>query len=351
MYQLPTKMSGVVLTGHGGPEKLEYRNDIPAPSPGLNEVLIRVYAAGVNNTDINIRTGWYSKSGEPSEDAGWTGEAFSFPRIQGADVCGVIVAVGQGVSADRIGQRVLIEPCLREINGETLEQPGYFGAECDGGFAEYTTVASRHAYTISSTLTNIELASFPCSYSTAENLLTKPNVKSGETVLVTGASGGVGSAAVQLAKARGANVIAVTSPEKSDELLTLGASQTISRNDSVVEVLGENSVDVIVDLVAGNQWGALLDVLKPGGRYSVAGAIAGPIVELDIRTLYLKDLSFFGCTVLEPEVFANLIHHIESGNIRPIVAHSLPLERINEAQAIFLQKKHIGKIVLSVAEQ
>ncbi len=168
---------------------------------------------------------------------------------------------------------------------------------------------------------------------------------------MTGASGGVGSAAVQLAKARGANVIAVTSPEKSDELLKIGASQTISRNDNMTDVLRENSVDVVVDLVAGSQWSALLDVLKPGGRYSVAGAIAGPIVELDIRTLYLKDLSFFGCTVLGAEVFANLIHHIESGNIRPIVAHSFPLAHINEAQALFLQKKHIGKIVLSVAEQ
>ena len=351
MSQLPEKMSGVILTGHGGPEQLEYQNDLPMPVPGDREVLIQVYAAGVNNTDINIRTGWYSKSGDHEEDAGWTGEAFHFPRIQGADVCGVIVAVGPGVSAARIGERVLIEPCLREKDGKALANPWYFGAECDGGFAEYTTVASRHAYKISSALTAVELASFPCSYSTAENLLTKPNVKTGDTVLVTGASGGVGSAAVQLAKARGARVIAITSPEKSEELLKIGASKTISRSDSVIDALGSNSVDVVIDLVGGNQWGELLEVLKPGGRYAVAGAIAGPLVELDLRTLYLKDLSFFGCTVLEPEVFANLVHHIEAGDIKPVVAHTFPLEQIAEAQEVFLQKKHTGKIVLSVAEK
>jgi len=351
MYSLPEKMRGVVLTGHGGPEKLQYQTNIPVPSPANNEVLIRVGAAGVNNTDINTRLAWYSKSDAASEDASWSGQSLNFPRIQGADVCGVIVAVGQGVSKNRIGERILIEPCIRECNGKILAQPWFFGSECDGGFSEYTTVSSNHAYKINSSLTDIELASFPCSYSTAENLLTKSNVKSGETVLVTGASGGVGSAAVQLAKARGAKVIAVTSREKSNEVLKLGASKTISRTDSVVQVLGVSSIDVVIDLVAGKQWAELLDVLKPGGRYAVAGAIAGPIVELDIRTLYLKDLSFFGCTVLEPGVFSSLMLNIENETIKPVVAHIFPLEQIAEAQEMFLQKSHTGKRVLSVSKR
>ncbi|MEP1446217.1 MAG: alcohol dehydrogenase family protein [Paraglaciecola sp.] len=351
MYHLPKDMSAVVLTGHGGPEMLQFKTDISLPSPASNEVLIKVGAAAVNNTDINTRIAWYSKSDSASEDASWSGQSLSFPRIQGADVCGVIVAVGQGVNSSRIGERVLIEPCIREYNGEILRQPWYFGSECDGGFAEYTTVSSSHAYKITSTLTDVELASFPCSYSTAENLLTKANVKSGETVLVTGASGGVGSAAVQLAKARDAKVIAVTSNEKSKDVLKLGAATTLSRTQSIVETLGKNSVDVVIDLVAGKQWGELLDALKPGGRYAVAGAIAGPIVELDIRTLYLKDLSFFGCTVLESEVFGNLIRHIESGAIKPVVARSFQLDQIAEAQELFLQKSHTGKIVLSVAKE
>lgn len=350
MFSLPERMSGVVLTGHGGFEKLHYQTNISVPSPTNNEVLIRVGAAGVNNTDINTRLAWYSKSDAASEDASWSGQPLNFPRIQGADVCGVIVDVGQGVSQKRIGERVLIEPCIREYNGKNLAQPWYFGSECDGGFSEYTTVSSNHAYKITSHLTDIELASFPCSYSTAENLLTKSDVQSGEIVLVTGASGGVGSAAVQLAKARGAKVIAVTSLEKSNEVLKLGASKTVSRTESIVQALGENSIDAVIDLVAGKQWAELLDVLKPGGRYAVAGAIAGPIVELDVRTLYLKDLSFFGCTVLEPGVFNNLIINIENESIKPVVAHSFPLEQIAKAQEMFLQKSHTGKIVLSVCK-
>ncbi len=348
MNERSKTMRGVWLTGHGDFDKLELRDDIPVSEPGTREVLVRVAAAGVNNTDINTRIGWYSKEDGASEDASWTGEPLHFPRIQGADVCGRIVAVGEEVGADRIGERVLIEPCLREANGQELERPWYLGSECDGGFAEYAVVAARHACRIESALSDTELASFPCSYSTAENMLTRSKTGPGDRVLVTGASGGVGSAAVQLAKARGAAVIAVTSPAKSEALRRLGAERTLARDDSTVEKLGRDSIDVVVDLVAGPQWPALLDVLRPGGRYAVAGAIGGPLVELDVRTLYLKDLSLFGCTILEPEIFPNLIDHIERGRISPVVAETFPLEKIAEAQATFMTKKHIGKIVLTV---
>ena len=203
---LPSKMSGVVLTGHGGPEKLEWRDGLAAPTPGARDVVVRVSAAGVNNTDINTRTAWYSKGDAESDDASWSGKALFFPRVQGADVCGHIVAVGDQIDTARVGERVLIEPCIREADGEVLDTPWYFGSECDGGFAEYTLVAARHAYAVESDLSDLELASFPCSYSTAENMLTRAAVKAGETVLVTGASSGVGSATVQLASARGAKI-------------------------------------------------------------------------------------------------------------------------------------------------
>jgi len=350
MDNIPTKMRGVWLTGHGGLDKLEFRSDLPVPRPGPGDVLVRVAAAGVNNTDINTRTAWYSKNDAASGDASWAGEPIRFPRIQGADVCGRIAAVGAEINPDRIGERVLIEPCIREANGEVLEQPWYFGSECDGGFAEYAVVASRHAHGIDSRLSDIELASFPCSYSTAENLLSKARVVQGDRILVTGASGGVGSAAVQLANARKAEVIAATSPSKSKALLSLGAGQTVARDDSFVAILGPDCVDVVIDLVGGKRWPELPDVLRPGGRYAVAGAIGGPLVELDLRTLYLKDLSFFGCTVLAPQIFPNLIKHIEDGKIRPIVARKFSLARIAEAQEAFLAKKHIGKIVLSIGE-
>ena len=348
MTDLPVTMRGVWLIGHGDMDMLDIRQDIPVPVPGLRDVLIRVAAAGINNTDINTRMAWYSKKEGASEDASWSGQPLKFPLIQGADVCGHIVAVGKEVSSDRIGERVLIEPCIKEANGKILDQPWYFGSECDGGFAEYSVVAARHAHKIDSELSDAHLASFPCSYSTAENLLTRANVKSGDRVLVTGASGGVGSAAVQLAKARGAYVWAVTTPAKSDALRKLGADKTISRETDLIVVPGSNSVDVVIDLVAGDKWPQYLEVLRPGGRYAVAGAIAGPLVELDVRTLYLKDLSLFGCTVLEPEVFNNLIKRIEQGAVKPVVARLFTLEEICDAQTLFLKKQHVGKIVLRI---
>ena len=342
-------MRGVVLTGHGGPECLAWREYLPRPKPMAGEVLIRVAAAGVNNTDINTRVGWYSKGDNDADDASWTGAPLRFPRIQGIDACGHIAAVGEGVDPSRIGERVLVEPCLIEAKGKMLAQPWFFGSECDGAFAEYSTVAARHAYKIDSALSDVALASFPCSYSTAENMLTRTNLQAGETVLITGASGGVGSAAVQLAKARGAQVAVVTSASKAQSLRDLGADIIVDRDADYVQTLGGNSVDVVVDLVAGENWPGLLDVLRPKGRYAVAGAVGGPLVSLDVRTLYLKDLTFYGCTVLEPEVFGNLVKRIESGAIKPLVAATFALKDINAAQAAFADKAYTGKIVLSVA--
>ncbi|MAL74485.1 MAG: alcohol dehydrogenase [Rhodospirillaceae bacterium] len=345
---LPQKMSGIVLTGHGGPEMLEWRDNLPVPAPGKGDVIVRVGAAGVNNTDINTRLAWYSKGDSDADDAAWSGAPIAFPLIQGIDVCGQIVATGPGVDPARIGQRVLIEPCLWEANGDMLASPWFLGSECNGGFADYTRVASRHAYQIDSDLTDVQLASFPCSYSTAENMLTRTNVGPGDTVLVTGASGGVGSAAIQLARARGATVLAVTSPSKAEILQSLGAIRTVDRNHDLIAELGRNSVDVVIDLVAGQKWPSLLDLLRPGGRYAVAGAVGGPIVELDVRTLYLKDLSFFGCTVLEPNVFGNLVKRIERKEIAPLVAETFTLRDIAAAQKAFGEKGYVGKIVLSV---
>lgn len=341
-------MYGVQMTGHGDFDKLQYSTDIEVPRLSRGEVLIKVSAAGVNNTDINTRIGWYSKSGADSDDASWSGEALRFPRIQGADVCGVIVATGEGVDESRVGQRVIIEPCLNEANGEQLSSPWYFGSECDGGFSEFTKVASRYAHHVSTELSDVELASFPCSYSTAENMLTRANVGPADTVLVTGATGGVGSAAIQLAKARGAKVIGVTSRSKEALLKSIGTDEVVFRDEDLVSRLGLNSVDVVVDLVGGKNWPTLLDVMKPKGRYAVSGAIAGANVTLDLRTLYLKDLSFFGCTVIEPEVFPNLVKRIESGQIKPLVAMTFPLQHIEQAQLAFMEKKHLGKIVLTL---
>ena len=356
--QLPERMRAVLLTAHGGFDALEFRDDVPLPLVAHDEVLIRVGAAGINNTDINTRTAWYSKSViDATSDGGaggfddvneadgsWSGEALQFPRIQGADCCGHIVTVGSDIDPLRIGERVLI----RTIQTTALEGDYVcrtFGSECDGAFAQFAKTYAVDALKIDSKLSDVDLASFPCAYSTAEGMLERASVGA-ERVLITGASGGVGSAAVQLAKRRGAEVIAIASATKAAEVSALGADQVLDRDSDLIATLGTDSVDVVVDLVAGAQWPPLLDVLRRGGRYVTAGAIAGPIVELDVRTLYLKDLSFFGCTYQPAGIFENLVGYIERGEIGPVVAKTYALEDIVLAQQDFLLKKHVGKLVL-----
>jgi len=223
------------------------------------------------------------------------------------------------------------------------------GSEFDGAFAQYMTAVSRHSLKIDCDWSDIELASIPCAYSTAEGMLERASVgvnKSNETVLITGASGGVGSAAIQLSKRRGATVIAVSGAAKADDVKELGADHVIDRNADLLAELGNEAVDVVADVVAGDKWPTLLEILKRGGRYVTSGAIAGPIVELDVRTLYLKDLSLFGSTFQPDQVFENLVSYIERGEIRPLVAKSYPLSDIVSAQEDFLSKKHTGKLVL-----
>ncbi|WP_246707537.1 alcohol dehydrogenase family protein [Mesorhizobium sp. NZP2077] len=353
-------MVGVVLVGHGGFNKLEYRLNIPVPKPGPDEVLIRVAAAGVNNTDINTRIGWYSKSVKASTgeaatqaqdaDATWTGAPMSFPRIQGADCCGRIVSVGNNVDPRRVGERVINANTLRfYVNYRPMES-WVFGSECDGAFAQYMKAPSCEAHKVDCDWSDVELASVSCSYSTAENLLHRAGLKPGEHVVITGASGGVGSAAVQLAKRREAFVTAVAGPTKANEMRKLGADRVIARGESLTKHLGKESVDVVVDVVAGPAFADLLDVLKKGGRYAVGGAIAGPIVELDVRTLYLKDLTFFGCTFQDDAVFKNLVSYIERGEVHPFVGKTFPLKNIAEAQQEFLSKTTSGKLVLIIPD-
>ena len=343
---IPKLMHAVILTGHGGMDKLEYKNNIDVPVPKKDEVLIRVKGAGVNNTDINTRIGWYSKSDDKNmNDGSWSGNSLDFPIIQGADICGNIVAVGSQVNQSRIGERVIVRTMQTVPENQKNFSAWTVGSECNGGFAQYTSIRSSEAFVINSNWTDAEIASIPCAYSTAEGLLHRSQVRK-EKVFITGASGGVGSAAIQLAKLRNATVIAQCSSEKKDEVKKIGADKIVFRDSDLIEELGKNSVDVVIDLVAGSNWKQLLDILKPGGRYATSGAIAGPIVELDVRTLYLKDLTLYGCTHQPKEVFTNLIGYIERNEIRPLVAKTYPLQDIKKAQEDFLSKKYTGKLVL-----
>ncbi len=354
----PATMKAVVTTGNGGYDRLAWR-DVPVPTIGPGEVLLRVLAAGVNNTEINTRLGWYSSSVTTAthaaaaveeerpthkSDGGWN-IATPFPFIQGTDCCGRVVEAAPDVDPALVGRRVLVRACMRPQGFGSMDNI-WMGSDFDGAFAEFVKVPAAEVFEVRCDWTDAELASIPCAYATAENMLHRSRAAAGEHVLVTGASGGVGSAAVQLARRRGARVTAIAAASKADAVRALGAERVIDRDADAVALLGEESVDLVVDNVAGPHFGAILRLLRRGGRYASSGAIGGPIVSLDMRTFYLKDLTLVGCTAWDEPVFTNLVGYIERSEIRPLVAATFPLERIADAQRAFLEKRHVGKFVL-----
>lgn len=328
-------MLAVVTTGNGDLDMLEVR-EVRRPRPAEGEVLLRVLAAGVNATDVNTRVGWY-------EGGGWSSPA-PFPFIQGTDCCGVVEEAGPGTDRGLTGRRALVRPCMRP-RGFGAAETLWFGSDFDGAFAQYALTPASEVFPVSGSLSDEELAAVPCSYGTAENMLLHAGVSPGQHVVVTGASGGVGSAAVQLAALRGAEVTAVTSAGKEGAVLELGATQVVGRDD-VAGALGERAADVVVDNVSGPGFGDCLSLLRPGGVYVTSGAIAGPLVTLDKRTLYLRDLTVRGCTAWAEPVFPALVERIARDELRPRVSATLPLERIAEAQTAFLEKRHVGSYVL-----
>jgi NADPH:quinone reductase-like Zn-dependent oxidoreductase len=351
-------MKAVVTKGNGGYDKLLYC-DVPIPELESGEVLVQVLAAGVNNTEINTRLGWYSSTvtasteetadqdhaqEAPIEDGGWN-ESTPFPFIQGTDCCGRIAAVGPNGDEQTIGLRVLIRPCMR-MNGFKSMENIWMASDFDGAFAQYVKVPVEEVFSVKCNWSDVELGSIPCAYGTAENMLHRTNVKPGDHVLIKGASGGVGSAAVQLAKRRGAKVIAISGKEKMAAVSAIGADQVFSRDENIIGTIGEKSIDVVVDNVGGPGFGDALNMIKRGGKYVSSGAIGGPMVTLDMRTFYLKDITLVGCTAWDEPVFPNLITYIENDEIKPLIAKTFPLEQIAAAQQVFMEKKHVGKFVL-----
>ncbi len=347
---VPVAMSGVYLLGHGGLEMLEWREDIPVPHPGAGEVLVKVLAAGVNNTDINTREGWYSSDvtgatgdlQDNVENGGWSG-ALNFPLVQGGDLCGEVVELGAGVTRLAKGQRVI---CPINQPRPTPENPVGFvaiGSEYNGAFAEYCVVPEGDLYDVTDApLSDVELAAIPCAFGTAAGLLHRAGVRKGQSVLITGASGGVGMAAVQLARTRGADVTGVASAPKADVVRTAGAVHVLDRE----ETPPSDRFDAVIDLVGGPGWSALIDALKPGGHYAVAGAIAGPVIEADLRRIYLRDITIHGCTYQPSEVFSELVEQVRNGQVKPLISKVYALRDIKAAQAEFMSKRHPGKLVL-----
>jgi NADPH:quinone reductase-like Zn-dependent oxidoreductase len=329
-------VKAVVTTGNGGFDKLHYR-EVPLPKLGAGEVLIKVLAAGVNNTEINTRLGWYS-------GGGWHIPT-PFPFVQGTDCCGIVTQTFDSAHAALVGKRVLVRPCMRPDGFNSMLNI-WMGSDFDGAFAQYVKVPANEVFPIESSWTNAELGSIPCSYGSAENMVQRSRVTSGEHVLVAGASGGVGSAVVQLAKVRGATVTAIVGKSKMDEVLRIGADFVVDRDSDIVHEVGEERFDVVIDNVGGPHFAGELNTLKRGGRYASSGAIGGPLVNLDLRTMYLKDLTLIGCTAWDEPVFPQLVSYIESNRIKPLVAKTFPLADIAHAQQEFLEKKHVGKFVL-----
>ena len=369
---IPETMAAVCLTGYGGLEKLAYREDVAVPQPGPGAVLVQVAAAGMNNTDINTRTGWYSKAVESGTTAEGGRSGFAeaevketgsgmgdwsvdirFPRIQGADVVGRVVAVGDGVPESRLGERVVCDPYIRAPeDSEGLEAARFLGADLDGGFAQFTVVPSGNAVAVAEELavTDAQLATLPCAGGTAMNMLLMAGIEAGDRVLVTGASGGVGTFLVQIAKHIGAEVTAVAGQNKAAAVAALGA-EVVHREEpdlvaAALAASGGEAYSLVADVVGGPRFADYLALLRRGGRYVTAGAIAGPLVSLDLRTLYLKSLSFFGSTTYRRDTFPTLLSLVSEGGLTPAVASTRPLKEIREAQEAFMEKTHVGSLVL-----
>ena len=350
---VPETMKAMLLAGHGGLEKLQYDNSFPVPKIATDEVLVKVGACGINNTDIWVREGAYGSSDNPDEVASFGDSPLQFPLIQGADIAGVIAATGDDIDASRIGERVMVDFGIYSAIGDDIPSHDYIGSGRPGGFAEYVAVPADNAHAVDTTLSDAELATFCCAYITGEHMLRRTCVSEGDRVLVTGASGGVGSGVVQLCRARGAIPYAVVGPGKEEAVRNIGAEKTVARDqgDLVDAVVGmvEEPIDVIIDTVSGSMLPSLIEILRPQGRYATCGAMGGPIVQIDMRRVYLKNLEIYGASQGTRRDFRAVRDFTISGAIKPLLAAKYPLADLGRAQEDFKKKNFVGKLVVEIS--
>ena len=245
----------------------------------------------------------------------------------------------------------MIDFSIHNTAGESLADIDYIGHGRDGGFAEYMTAPAENAHIVSTQISDAELATFCCAYLTGEQMLDRTRVTAGERVLITGASGGVGSGLVQLCRARGAIPYAVTSAGKEAKAREIGAEAVVTRRAGdffakVTQAMQGRPIDVVADVVGGPLFADLLRLLRPEGRYATAGAIGGPLVELDLRTVYLKHLELHGSSQGSRVAFRRLVSYIKDGKIKPLLAGTYKLSDIHRAQTDFMEKHFFGKLVL-----
>ncbi|BBL94460.1 alcohol dehydrogenase [Thermus thermophilus] len=334
-------MRAFLLTGHGGLDRHRFVTGWPIPEPGPKEV--RVHACGLNTVDVNTRVGRYAQEVQaPTQGEGfgvevgaWSGRV-RFPLIQGSDIVGVVDRVGEGADPRLLGRRV-VDNWIRDPEEPWNPMKArYVGSEVDGGFADHCVVPEANVVPVESPLPSVALATLACSGTTAEGMLERA---------------GVGVFLVQLAKLRKARVVALASPEKHEALRALGADVCLPRSPgnlpkALEAATGRPHVDAVADVVGGSLFPALLEALRPGGAYVTSGAIAGPKADLDLRDLYLRNLTLKGSGLVPPEILRRLVRSVEEGRLSPVVAGVWPLERLPEAQAAFLEKRHVGKLVV-----
>lgn len=363
---LPDAMSAMLLTGHGDIDKLIYRQDVSVPRPAHGEVLVQVTATAKNNTDRKAREGLY-----PTKDKGDTtsfqiggAPTLTFPRIQGADVAGRVVAVGEGVSEERIGQRGLLDFNIYADDRPDINlTPDYYGHGADGGFAEYVAVPSAQFHTVDNPeLADAELAAMGmCSYQTALHMLNAANVQAGEHVLVTGASGGVGTALIRLCRIMGAIPYALSQPDKAASLMALGAEAVLDRTDmedftEKVKALTQGApIDAVMDLVGGEMTDRFIDTMifdmtrrTTYPRLSIAGASGGNLSEIMWTRIYLYQVQIFGVSHGTRDEAEQLVAWIRTGQLTPVLHAAFKLSELHDAERYFVNRNsnYLGKIVI-----
>ena len=333
-------MRALVLEGHGGQDQLSFRTDWPEPEPGPGEVVIRVGACSLNYHDV------FTRRGMP-------GIKVPIPVVPGLDLAGEIEALGAGVEGWSVGDRVLVDPIWPER--------GLMGEMLDGGLAEKTLCSAGQLVPIPEGVSFAQAASLPVAYGTAHRMMFENgHVKAGETVLILGASGGVGNACVLLAKAVGAHVIAAaSSQEKIDRLLALGADEGLNYIETQFEReiwkrygkpfrrSYEGGVDVVVNFTGGDTWVPSMKALKRGGRMLTCGATAGFDPQTDIRYIWTFELQILGSNSWTVEGLKEMMADIAAGRLDPPIDVELPLENAAEGVRMLEDREVFGKIVVA----
>jgi len=333
-------MRALVLRRHGGLDDLDVVADYPTPQPDDGEVVIRVRAASFNYHDV------FTMRGMP-------GIKVPLPVVIGLDMAGEIAEAGAGVTGWKPGDRVLVNP----VN----KKKGLMGEMLDGGMAEYCRVGADQLVRMPDGVSFADAAALPVAYGTAHRMLiTHKTVEAGERVLVLGASGGVGTGCVLLAKMLGAEVIAcASSAEKLARLKALGADHGIDYTKTdwskwAVEKYGkpqrrtyDGGVDVVVNFTGGDTWVPSLRCLKRGGKLLVCGATAGYDPKEDLRYVWSFELKIIGSNSFYDDDLAALMTLIAAGKIKPVIDKVLPLDEAREGLRLIADREVIGKVVVT----